>query len=251
MDDTQAPTAALTELMARVRLDLQSAGADGWVVGYEKERHPLAALPLDGLDPACHRAELLAVAAGVDAAIKRTGRFDAKQTFAEGAAALLPKIERRRFVTAHDAVIAGRGGDDGERLFTRELGADLVVAYVLEDGWRFSYVQRRHVALWDASPDTVHAGARSHLYHRALLDAATREVRLSDGYDAARATLLDDVWFTLMGGDGVPFAVPDRDTLLVGEAATAQAAQVRYDAADYPLCPYPLRSRSGLAARTD
>jgi hypothetical protein len=246
---TDATLADLTALLERVRLTLAAGEAGGWLVGYEQERHPVAALPLDGLDPACRRAEVLAVAAGVDAAIKRSGRFDARQTFAEGAAALLPKVERRRFVTAHDAVIAGRGGDAGERLFTRALGADLVVAYVLEDGWRFSYVQRRHVALWDASPDTVHAGARSHLYHRAQLDAASREVRLADGYDAARATLLDDVWFTLMGGDGVPFAVPDRDTLLVGEAATAAAAQARYDAADYPLCPYPLRSRSGLAAR--
>lgn len=241
--------AELTQLLGRVRLTLEADGAGGWVVGYEKERHPLRSLPLDDLDPACRRAELLAVAAGIDAAVKFPARFEAKQTFAEGAASLLPKIERRRFADAYDAIVASREGDDEERLFYRELGADLITAYVLEDGWRFAYVLRRHTRLWDVSHDTVHAGARSHLYHRVGLDAAEREVRVDDGYDAARAALLEDVWFGLMGGEGVPFAVPDRDTLLVGEAATVEAAQARFAEAPYPLCPYPLRYRSGLVAR--
>ncbi|MEZ4265318.1 MAG: hypothetical protein R3F39_02980 [Myxococcota bacterium] len=238
---------ALATVLSKVRLGLE-ATADGFVVTYEKERHALADLPILGLTEADARGELMAVAAGLEAAIKYPGRA-ANEDFATGATTLLPKVESRRFVDAYAAVLAGRGAPESEQLMSRDFGAGLVVLYVRDEGWKFSHITKGQHARWAVTPGTVDAGARSHLYHRAELDWHDPMVALGDGYDAARAVIVGDVFYHLGQDGGVPVAIPDRDHLLVGPAADASATAELYAASRYPICPHPLVFRGDRVER--
>ncbi|MGM0575247.1 MAG: hypothetical protein ACQEXJ_05915 [Myxococcota bacterium] len=232
------PPEELRALLESVRLTLEESDG-GWIVGYDKERHPVPALPLDDLDPEARRAELIAVAAGIEAAVKYPGRT-VDQPFVEGGGALLPRIERRSYVDAYTAVLRGRDAAEGEQIHARDFGAGLSVVYVRDEGWRFEPVTRDQVERWGISPGTVDAGARSNLYHRAEVPWDVAEVHLGDGYDAARAVLTSDVFYQLGDASGIPIAIPDRDHLLVGDGATAEATTRAYEGAAYPLCPRPL-----------
>lgn len=227
----------LGALLATVRLGLEPEGAGGTLV-WEKRRYPVADLCLDDLDPNAEQGELMAVAAAFDAAIKYPGRLVPGEDLRTGAAALLPKVERARFARAYDAVVVGRGADPAtEGLYTRDLGGGLIAAYVQDEGWRFNYLPRGRVAAWDASPDTVHSVGRSNLYHRAALDHRARELALGDGYDAARALLMDDVFYDRGDAQGIEVAVPSRDLTLVGPGLDPAAIAAAYAAARYPISP--------------
>ncbi len=231
-------------LLGTVRLRLEP-DEQGWAVGYERERHVIRALPLDGLDEAARKGELLAVAAAIEAAVKYPSEVDAS-TFREGAANLLPKVERARFPQAYDAVVYGRDGSVDDGLFTLPFGPDLVVAFARDEGWRFSYVTRAQVARWGVSADTMLSCGRSNLYHRAEVPYRATEVATKDGYDAARAILMGDVFYDRGDADGVRFAVPGRDQLLVGRELTAEAAAQAYAAAPYPISPKVYVWKRGL-----
>lgn len=224
----------LAALLSQVRLDL---AADGRSVRWEGRETPIPEpLPLGDLDPVAERGELMAVAAAVEAAVKYPGKRPPGEDFRTGAAALLPKIERRRFALAYDAV---RPAED-ERLLWRDMGGGLAACYVEDQGWRFQYMVRGRFAGWDTTLETVHSGARSNLYHRAALDWQAREVALGDGYDAARAVLLDDVFYDRHGPDGIVFAVPSRDLLLVADRQRGldpEVVRAAYAAARYPIAP--------------
>lgn len=240
-------TERLRARLSTVRLGLDPAegGPDaGWLVRYERETHPIRTLPLDGLDEAALDADLLAVAAGIEAAVKLAGPVR-DEPFGVGAASLLARVERARFVAGYDAVVAGRGGDDGERLCHRSLGAGLVAAYVYDAGWSFSYVSRAQAAHWGATPERIDSAARSALYARAEVDHASHLVQVGDGYDASRALIASDVFYHLATEDGLLLAVPSRDLLLVGPAATPEATAAAFAAARYPICPTPLIQRRG------
>ena len=56
------------------------------------------------------------MAAGFEAAVKFPDPV-IDESFRDGAGNLLPRVERRRFVEAYDAVVGGRGGGDAERLY--------------------------------------------------------------------------------------------------------------------------------------
>ncbi|MDP6943207.1 MAG: hypothetical protein QF464_03575 [Myxococcota bacterium] len=221
--------AELRNLLVTARLSLEADG-DGWLLTGEHGARRIAGLPLDDVDPLARRAELLAVASGLEAAVK-IGTPVEDSAFVAGAANLLPQIERTRFVTAHDAA-----SDDP--LVHRPLGADLSVVYVRDGGWRFHYVGAGQRERWDVSPGTIDAGARSNLYHRAEVPYHERVVSLGDGYDAARLLLASEVFYHLDEGEGVMMATPGRDVLLVGEA-TAETL-TRFDASPYPLSPHRL-----------
>ncbi|PIE17017.1 MAG: hypothetical protein CSA66_06985 [Proteobacteria bacterium] len=240
----------LTELLGRVNLGLERAD-DGFVVTYERERHPLPALPCDDIADAVRDAELLAIAAGIDAAVKNPAQLAPGEALREGAATLLPRVERRRFLAAYDAVLAGRGGgDDRERLFFSELGAGLVTCYVLDGGWRFSWLARGRVDSWGASPGTIHSVARSNLYARHEVDHRAPEVAIGDGYDAARVALIEDVFYDRVGAAGLAVALPCRDRLLLGPDLDPAAVAAAYAEADYPLSPAVLTYEGGqLTAR--
>lgn len=229
--------AALAALLKTVRLELEVADGGGVLV-WEGRRHPVADLCLDGLDGRAERAELMAVAAAFEAAVKYPGRLAPGEDLRTGAAALLPKLERARFGQAYDAVVRGRGADIAvEGLYVRDFGGGLVTAYVQDEGWKFNYVPRGRVAGWDASPDTVHSVGRSNLYHRAALDHRAREVALGDGYDGARAILMDDVFYDRGGPDGIEVAVPARDLLMIGPGLDAAVVRQAYEDARYPISP--------------
>ena len=239
----------LGQLLSSVRLELSSA-PDGFVVGYEKERHPVRSLPLDGLDEGARRAELLAVAAGFDAAIKSPAELQPGESFVAAAPALFPKLERKRFILAYNAVVDGRGGDDAEKLIFTDFGADLVTCYVQDEQWRVRYVTEAQRKGWDVSVGTVDSAARSHLYARAELYDDDQVVNVGDYFDAARVTIVGDRYFQRDRGHGIVCAVPDRDTLLVGpEAATDEDVRRRYEASSYPICPYVLRFQRGTVER--
>lgn len=220
-----------------MRLGLEPQG-DGGVLTWEKRTYPVADLCLDDIDPAAIAGELMSIAAAFDAAVKYPGRIVPNEELRVGAAALLPKVERARFVRAYDAVVRGRGGDlavDG--LYYRDFGGGLITTYVQDEGWKFNYIPRGRVAGWDASPDTVHSVGRSNLYHRAALDYHAREVALGDGYDAARAIIIDDVFYDRGDANGVSIAVPGRDLLLVGPNLDAAVVAQAYELAKYPISP--------------
>jgi len=226
------PLERLRALLAQVRLELADGGR---VVIWEGRPTPIAgALPLDDLDDAALAGELMAVAAALEAAVKYPGRPAPGEDLRVGAAALLPKLERARFARTYDLV------RPEAPLLWRDLGGGLAACYVEDQGWRFQYMTRARFEGWDTTMDTVHSVARSNLYHRAALDYAAREVALGDGYDAGRAVMLDDVFYDRAGPDGIVFAVPGRDRLLVparGEGLEREAVRAAYEAARYPISP--------------
>jgi len=228
----------LAALLSKVRLSLDTTDL---AVVWEGRRYPLTDLCLDDVDARAVDAELMAVAAAFDAAVKYPGRQAPGEDLRKGAATLLPKLERARFGRAYDAVVLGRGGDlavDG--LYRRDFGGGLVTAYVQDEGWKFNYIPTGRVTQWDASPDTVHSVARSNLYHRAALDHKAAEVTLGDGYDAARGILIDDVFFDRIGESGCEIAMPGRDSLFVGErGASLDRGMVfkAYESSKYPISP--------------
>lgn len=253
----EAHVERLTQLLAKVRMGLERTAGVGdssaWVLTWEGRRYPIAALPLEGVETACEAAELMAVAAAFEAAVKAPGRRVPGESFRQGAAALLPKVERRRFAAAYDAVVAGRGADESERLLWQPFGDELIAAYVEDEGWKFSYLTRGRFVAWDTTLGAVHAGARSNLYHRAALDWRAREVALGDGYDAARAVLMDDVFYDRCASGGIELAVPGRDLLLVaaaGQALDPLRVAAAYAEAAYPIAPSIYRFRDdGLHRR--
>ncbi|MCC6620092.1 MAG: hypothetical protein IT385_02485 [Deltaproteobacteria bacterium] len=234
----------LRALLASVRLELaERDGAE--VVIWEGRPTPIpGGLPLDDLDPAAEAGELMAVAAALEAAVKYPGRDAPGEELRTGAAALLCKLERVRFARTYDAV------RPDAPLLWRELGGGLAACYVEDQGWRFQYMTRVRFGRWDTTLDTVHSVARSNLYHRAAVDYAAREVAHGDGYDAARAVMLDDVFYDRSGDDGITFAVPGRDLLLVparGEALDRLAVRAAYEAARYPISPEVFTLRAHVA----
>lgn len=233
----------LERKLSTVRLGLEPDGA-GFVVRYEKEVHPVATLPLDDIDERAEGAEVLAVAAGIEAAVKLSGPVR-DENFGVGAASLLARVERARFAAAYDAVVDARGGDEGERLCWTDLGAGLVAAYVFDAGWSFTYVSRAQADRWGASGDRIHSAARSNLYARAQLPHSTTRVAVGDGYDASRALIASDVFFHLATAEGLTLAVPSRDLLLVGPDASPEGATAAFEAAAYPISPAVFRLHRG------
>ena len=228
----------LGDLLVTVGLRLETDG-DRVRVHHGDRAYPLGALGLEALDPSARRAELVAMAAGIDMAIKVPATVD-EVDFRTGAANLLPRIERAPFLRAYHGV---SGGEDP--LAHRDLGAGLVVVFVRDEGWRFRHVTLGQLAHWDVDLRTLEQGARSNLYHRQAPAWDQTRISVGDGYDAARLLLVEDVFFHLGGEEGISVSVPDADHLLVGEGATAEATEELYAAAQYPLSPRPWRWRRG------
>lgn len=233
---------ALAALLERVRLELEVSG-DGGVLVWEKRRTPVAELCLDDIDEDAMDGELMAIAAAFEAAVKYPGRLVPGEGLREGAAALLPKLERARFARAYDAVVRGRGEDPAILgLYARDIGGGLITTYVQDEGWRFNHIPRGRIESWGASADTVHSVGRSNLYHRAALDHRASRVELGDGYDAARVLLVGDVFYDRLGAGGVEVAVPCRDQLMLGPGLSAAAVREAYANARYPISPLVFQS---------
>jgi hypothetical protein len=238
----------LKELLGSVRLTLSDA--DGaFSVTWEKRVYPLSSLPLGDIDAAAEAAELLAVAAGIEAAVKAPGRLVPGEPLREGAKALLPRIERARFADAYDAVVLGSGKGEAMRLLYQPMGAGLITTYVEDEGWKFVHLVRGRFDGWQTTPGTVHSVARSNLYHREPVDWQAAEVAIGDGYDASRAVLIDDVFYDRIGDLGAEIAVPGRDLLMVapaGRRLLPEAVAAAYANAKYPISPQVFRFKGDV-----
>jgi|688.fasta_scaffold320022_2 hypothetical protein len=150
--------------------------------------------------------------------------------FATASSRLLPQVRTRAWLDQHGAF-----GDSA--LVHRPLADGLVVVYVLEDGPDLVFVCRRHLQRWRRSEADLHALACANLAATSApvptdLPSDGLLVRTGDGFDAARVLLLLDAAIELV------VALPDRDTLFVGDARrvdlTAVAAAVAAVAANAP-----------------
>jgi hypothetical protein len=111
----------------------------------------------------------------------------------------------------------------------RDLENGLLVAYVVDEGERFTFVQHRH--LGQATSDDLHDAALANLY-----DLARERLRLQpygsvfgvfvDGNFEASVLLLDTLWDRALTqyvqGEFV-VAVPSRDVLAFGDSGSARA----------------------------
>jgi len=243
----------LRALLASVRLELTERDGS-FAISWEKRTYPLATLPLDGLVDGAIEAELLAVAAGIEAAIKAPGRLVPGEALREGTQHVLGRIERARFADAYNAIVDGAGTGPEKHLLFQPFGANLITTYVEDEGWKFIHLVRGRFEGWRTTPGTIHAVARSNLYHREPVAYDAREVHLGDGYDAGRAILIDDVFYDRVGPDGAEIAIPSRDLLLVAPAgARLSPAVVRqaYETAKYPISPDILLFRDDHVSARD
>lgn len=138
--------------------------------------------------------------------------------FTDACRNLLPQVRTRAWLEEHGAF-----GDSG--LVHRPLADGLVVVYVIEDGADLVFVCRRHLQRWRRSESDLYSLACANL-------AATGEpmpaalpdegllLRSGDGFDAARVLLLLDAAIELV------VALPDRDTLFVGDPQRIDVGRV-------------------------
>jgi hypothetical protein len=135
--------------------------------------------------------------------LDRVGDLD----FAAAAPLLLPQVRSRAWLEQHGAF-----GPSG--LVHTPLGGELVSVYVVDDTSSMVFVCREHLRRWRKEVVDVHNLALANLARRGpVLPAAGEQpfvVRSNDGFAAARVLLLEP-------RDGMLVAIPDRDTLWVGD----------------------------------
>jgi uncharacterized protein YtpQ (UPF0354 family) len=121
---------------------------------------------------------------------------------------------------------------------------DLVVAYLVDQGDHFEYVQQRHLASLNVEPnlsDTSLQTASKGLHEMGLINlahVASQKLRVAnygairavflDGHFEASLLLLDDLWnktFAAEAPNGAVAAVPSRDVLAFCDAKSEQGLQ--------------------------
>lgn len=114
----------------------------------------------------------------------------------------------------------------------RDLQNGLLVAYLVDEGTGFSYVQNQHLSTAGIEEDTLHATAVNNLY-----GLAARHLRIQpygsvfavfmEGNFEASVLLLDTVWDVSLAkhvaGDFLAVA-PARDVLAFGDSSSPEAA---------------------------
>ena len=187
-------------------------------------------------------------ASGVKGVMLEPARSKASSwSFNETAGRLLPNIEVASFGLGVRAASAdAEGGGDA---FTLPFHDDLIVAYYIQLDMGLRVLTRPQVEAWGATEDRVVTAARSLLFHKTR-DAAWRpleghpsvqRISVGDSYDAARALVLADAFFSEVD-DGFHLALPSQDELLLvtseDEAhieALKAATHDAYSRSDYPL----------------
>lgn len=160
------------------------------------------------------------------------------------AARLMPSIEVYTFAL-------GVADTQEFEAWTAPFVGDLIMTYVIEQDRGYRVLSRAQVDAWGASDDRVVSAGRSMLYHKTReaaqlrpLDGArhVRQVKVGDGYDAARATVLPDVFFHDLEEQHWRFAIPNPDLLLFIDSPDPSAlAELRriaediFDESDFPL----------------
>ncbi len=137
----------------------------------------------------------------------------------------------------------------GQELWQQPFGPELAVYYLLEIDSGRSFLTRTQIADWSVSSDRIVSGARSMLFHRTMQGELDRgkpwdKYQLGDGYDATRATILQDLDY-FRTERGVLFAMPHTDLLLIADTPLlsrkrkelAHKAHEAWETSDYPLSP--------------
>jgi uncharacterized protein YtpQ (UPF0354 family) len=143
----------------------------------------------------------------------------------------------------------------------RDLHNGLLVAYMVDEGTRFSYLQNRHLIAAGIDEERLHKTAIGNLY-----SLAERQLRIQpygpvftlsmDGNFEASVLLLDTVWdisFAKHVKEDFVAAVPTRDVLAFGDSSSPEAvaelhaiiARLKLSGADHPLSTALYRRRRG------
>lgn len=173
-----------------------------------------------------------------------------------------------RLVASFDAApyAAGVEAATGESAWTLALEDDLIVDFLLELDSGIRPVRVSDVDRWGVSEDRMVSGARSMLFHKAQQTAPVpvenhppvERLRVGDGYDAARALVLEDLFFGEFD-DEARLAFPTSDHLLFVRSpenqtdleALREATDEAYEATDYPLTRRLFRLEGGRPVSTD
>lgn len=132
----------------------------------------------------------------------------------------------------------------------RSAGGRLLVAYLVDQGDRFSYVQVRHLKAAGMTEDALHAQAIANLTrlaerHLTIYKTGNIYPVILDGNFEASLLLVDEIWtewYPHLAPGGFVVAFPERVTLAFGDASVpetipeleAMLARVPPDA-DHPL----------------
>ena len=184
--------------------------------------------------PESRRIALTSFARGVAAALAEpTNSTGAEESFASAAATLTPSLEGPLF--ASGAFAAG-----ADTPFLVPFAEGVAVAYQFELDLGVRLIRESQVALWGVHPNRIEKAALSILFHRSW-GAETTPVE--DGSDAARALVLDNLFFSRCR-DGLTFAAPASDALLIADGVTPQIVEAVGNAAERLSaasdCPLPV-----------
>ena len=131
-----------------------------------------------------------------------------------------------------------------------QLGDELLVAYLVDEGDFFRYVQVKHLALAGFSEDALRASAVANLRARAAQEAEVKAYGnifavLMDDHFEASLLLVDDFWnewYAAQAPNGVVAAIPARGLLAFGDKGSRDALRELDDfctrisgSADHPL----------------
>lgn len=162
--------------------------------------------------------------------------------FAEAAGRLVASIDAETYELGVEQAV-------GSAPWTLDLADDLVVDFLLELDSGMRPVRETDVDRWGVSEDRMISGARSMLFHKAQQTAPipvedhppVERLRVGDGYDAARAFVVEDLFFGEIDQSS-RLAMPTSDHLLFvrdpddGDVdALRRAAEEVCDETDYPL----------------
>lgn len=163
-------------------------------------------------------------------------------SFTRAAGRLAAALEARSFIEGVRAAA-------GSPAWAVPLDEELVFVFLLELDTGIRVLTRRQFEEWTETSDRVVQAARSMLYHKARRSSAesldgfdqVEQLRVGDGYDAARSLVLDDLFFGEFD-ESSRLGMPTRDDLFFvrdgtrdGVSELEEAIRNRHDAADYPL----------------
>jgi hypothetical protein len=150
--------------------------------------------------------------AAAPALAPRPSRREERMTFQEAAATTLPSIEGPLFETG-----VRQAADDDYLIKPAFIDDDLVEAYFLELDAGRRLLTQADLARWSVSFERIEKAALSVLLHRTYNEVPTpraedvlagcKTYRTGDGYDGARALLLESLQFELTRR-GMVFAIP-------------------------------------------
>ncbi|MFB6350413.1 MAG: hypothetical protein ABEN55_09785 [Bradymonadaceae bacterium] len=212
---------------------------------------------LADLDERARRRRLAGYVRGIRHALLEPGDSNADHwEFTTAAGNLAMSLEVDSFVDGVEAAA-------GSPAWFDELDDDLVYVYLLELDMGMRVVTRDQFERWSASRDRVVEGARSMLYHKAQGESPTElegverveQLRVGDGFDAARCLVLDDLfWGELDDSSRLAMPTPDdlyfvRDGTDAHVDALRRAAHQRFEEAQYPLSNALFRFERGKPLR--